>query len=292
MSFILHIFLIFFFFYIMKQIKIIIFKHIKTKQGFFFLHIFLIFIIFNIYYLNYIGYQMKLPQIMYIIHILSLFSVIIIFLYNYKSFIKLYYFIREHTIHIIILSLNSCSNVLRLISILIKILKLEVFIYCVLILLLALSIVSGYLLSDIFLGLSSNFFSNSIFINPIQNQIFFEKHFEIFFIKIIPLINSFFFFFFFDKINFLLKKSKYLYYFFKLKFYFDFIINFFLLFFYKYSYILFFKQIDKGFLEILGPYGLIRYFYFLTMNLYKLNISIFFNYICLIFFIFTFSLIF
>ena len=165
----------------------------------FILHIFLSFIIFKIYYFIYTCCQMKMSQTIIIINILSffiIFSVIFICWYNYKSFIKLYYFIREHTIHIIILSLNSCSNVLKLICIHIKILKLEVFIYCVLILLLALSIVSGYLLSDIFLGLSSNFFSNSIFINPIQNQIFFEKHFEIFFIKIIPLINSFFFFFF------------------------------------------------------------------------------------------------
>ena len=71
------------------------------------------------------------------------------------------------------------------------------YIYYPLILLLLLSITSGYLLSDIFLGLGSDFFSNIIFINPVQNQIFFEKHFEIFFLKIIPILISFFFFLFF-----------------------------------------------------------------------------------------------
>ena len=50
-------------------------------------------------------------------------------------------------------------------------------------LLLFLSITSGYFLSDIFLGLGSDFFSQCIFINPLQNQIFLEKHFEVFFFK-------------------------------------------------------------------------------------------------------------
>ena len=70
-------------------------------------------------------------------------------------------------------------------------------IYYFLGILLFLSITSGYLLSDIFLGLGSDFFSKSIFVNPLQNQIGFEKHFEIFFVKYIPLCISFFFFFFF-----------------------------------------------------------------------------------------------
>lgn len=170
--------------------------------------------------------------------------------------------------------------------------NLNSYFYIPLLILLFLSITSGYLLSDIFLGLGSDFFSKIIFINPLQKQIFFEKHFEIFFFKYIPIICSFFFFLTFDQFNFFLKKYKYIYYFFKLKIYFDFVVNFFLYFFYKYSYILFFKQLDKSFLEILGPFGIIRYFYFLTFNLNKLNLSIFFNYICLFFFFFSFSLLF
>ena len=74
---------------------------------------------------------------------------------------------------------------------------LDSYVYKPLLFLLFLSITSGYLLSDIFLGLGSNFFSDIIFINPVQNQVFFEKHFEIFFLKIMPILISFFFFFFF-----------------------------------------------------------------------------------------------
>lgn len=168
--------------------------------------------------------------------------------------------------------------------------NLNFYVFLPLTFLLFLSITSGFFFYDIFLGLSSDFFSDSIFINPIQTQIFFEKHFEIFFQKIIPLLCSLVFFFFFDLFNFFLKKKIKFYYFFKLKIYFDFVCNFFLLFFYKYSYILFFKQLDKGFLEILGPYGLIRYFYFLNKNTRFFNSGLLFNYICLFFFFFTFCL--
>jgi len=166
------------------------------------------------------------------------------------------------------------------------------YIYYPLILLLLLSITSGYLLSDIFLGLGSNFFSKSIFINPIHKQIFFEKFFEIFFFKYIPLLCSLIFFFIFDIFNYYFKIHKFIYYFFKLKIYFDFSINFILYFFYKYSYILFFKQIDKSFLEILGPFGIIRFFFFFSFNLNKLTLGLLFNYICLFIFFFSFCLIF
>ena len=71
-----------------------------------------------------------------------------------------------------------------------------ILLYLPLLILLFLAIISGFFFSDIFLGLGSDFFSDSIYINPLQNQIFFEKHFEIFFFKFIPIICSFFFFFF------------------------------------------------------------------------------------------------
>ena len=160
------------------------------------------------------------------------------------------------------------------------------FVFLSLLFLLLLSIVSGYIFSDIFLGIGSDFFSKSIFINPLQKQIFFEKHFEIFSFKFIPLICSFFFFFSFYFFNFFLKKKKKIYYFFKLKIYFDFIFNFFTFFFYKHSYTIFLKNIDNSFLQIFGPYGIIRYFFFLSFNLSKFNLAIFFNYICFMSFFF------
>ena len=165
---------------------------------------------------------------------------------------------------------------------------LDSYVYLPLLFLLFLSIVSGFLLSDIFLGIGSNFFSEIIFINPLQKQIFFEKHFEIFSLKYIPILVSLFFFFSFNSFNIFLKKYKFFYYFFKLKIYFDFVFNFFSFFFYKFSYTIFLKNIDGSFLQILGPFGIIRYFYFLSFNLNKFNLGIFFNYICFFLFFFFF----
>ena len=51
--------------------------------------------------------------------------------------------------------------------------NLDFYVYLPLLFLLFLSIVSGYFLSDIFLGLGSDFFSNSIFFNHLKNKIFF-----------------------------------------------------------------------------------------------------------------------
>ena len=50
--------------------------------------------------------------------------------------------------------------------------------------------------------------------------------------------------------------------------------------------------IDNSFLQIFGPYGIIRYFFFLSFNLNKFNLAIFFNYICFMSFFFLFFLIF
>jgi hypothetical protein len=95
-----------------------------------------------------------------------------------------------------------------------------------------------------------------------------------------------------DFFNIFLKKYKFFYYFFKLKIYFDFVFNFFSFFFYKFSYTLFLKNIDGSFLQIFGPFGIIRYFYFLSFNLNKFNLGIFFNYICFFLFFFLFFLLF
>ena len=119
----------------------------------------------------------------------------------FKSYIKYFKIFFKKCLDILVFYIRKIILNIRLIKILL-ILNTEMYIYFMLIFLLLLSITSGYLLSDIFLGLSSNFFYNNIYINPVQNQIFFEKYFEIFFIKIIPLIISFFFFFFFINLIF------------------------------------------------------------------------------------------
>ena len=87
---------------------------------------------------------------------------------------------------------------------------------------------------------------------------FFFENFS-FFKKYFPLILFTIFFILFEFFNFFLKNSINFFYFFKLKLYFDFIVNFSCLLFKKLNFFLFFKVLDKGILEILGPNGFTRH---------------------------------
>jgi hypothetical protein len=66
-------------------------------------------------------------------------------------------------------------------------------------LLLFLSLFSGFLFKNIFIGLSSDFFIMDIYTNPIQKQRFFESKYETSsnFNKNIPFIMTIYFFLFF-----------------------------------------------------------------------------------------------
>ena len=77
--------------------------------------------------------------------------------------------------------------------------------------------------------------------------------------KYFPFILTLFSFFFFEYLNFILKNNLKIYYFFKLKLYFDFTYNYILLKLKKINFIIFFNLIDKGILEILGPNGILRH---------------------------------
>lgn len=135
------------------------------------------------------------------------------------------------------------------------------YVYYPLYILMYLSILSGFIYQDIFIGIGSDFFSKDIFINPSQNLRFLESSFEtsFFFKKYLPFILTLFSFFFFEYLNFFLKNNLKIYYFFKLKLYFDFTYNYILLKLKKISFIIFFNLIDKGILEILGPNGILRH---------------------------------
>jgi proton-translocating NADH-quinone oxidoreductase chain L len=128
------------------------------------------------------------------------------------------------------------------------------------------SIFLGYLSKDMIIGLGTNFWQNSIFVLP-KNNLIFESEFISVFIKLIPtflsfagailalLINHFY-----NKrlYDFVLSTSGLLVYsFLSKKWYFDKIYNEFInkklvLF----GYFISFKGLDKGFVEILGPYGI------------------------------------
>lgn len=134
-------------------------------------------------------------------------------------------------------------------------------VYKPLIVLLFLSIVSGYLFKDVFLNINNNFFIKDIYINNLQKKRFLENDFETVFIfsKYFPFLMSIFSFFVFEYLNFILKNNLKMYYIFKNKLYFDFVYNILLLNLKKINFIFFFKFIDKGILEVLGSQGLVRY---------------------------------
>jgi proton-translocating NADH-quinone oxidoreductase chain L len=149
------------------------------------------------------------------------------------------------------------------------------FIKIPLILLSFLSIIIGYISYDIFVGFGTDFWGSSIFILP-QNYSSTDIEFLPIFFKILPffisLFGIFFSFYLYNinfKLYFLIKKNPlflYMYTFFNKKWFIDRIYNQlfgqnFLKFAYQYTY----QNVDRGFLEIFGPIGillLIKNFFF------------------------------
>jgi proton-translocating NADH-quinone oxidoreductase chain L len=155
------------------------------------------------------------------------------------------------------------------------------------------SIFIGYLSKDMFVGLGSNFWNNSIYINPINNQMI-DAEFLPTFIKLLPVIfsfsglfSAFYLYFFKFKFIYKLKTSNiglYFYNFLNRKWYFDKIYYEFLnqsalKIGYNYSY----KMIDKGLIEMFGPYGLVTIFSFLNQQIVLLQTGYIYQYSLLIF---------
>ena len=150
------------------------------------------------------------------------------------------------------------------------------------------SIFIGYISKDMFVGLGSNFWNNSIYITPINNQMIDAEFLPTFF-KILPVMFSFSglfgaFYLYFFKFKFLynFKISKYGLYFYNFlnrKWYFDKIyyefINQYIL---KIGYNVTYKMVDKGLIEICGPYGLTTIFSFLSQKIILLQTGYIFHY--------------
>lgn len=150
------------------------------------------------------------------------------------------------------------------------------------------SIFIGYISKDMFVGLGSNFWNNSIYINPLNNQMIDAEFLPTFF-KILPVILSFFglfgaFYLYFFKFKFLynLKISKYGLYFYNFlnrkwyfdKIYYEFINQYILQIGYNFTY----KMIDKGLIEMCGPYGLTMIFSFLSQRIILLQTGYIYHY--------------
>jgi proton-translocating NADH-quinone oxidoreductase chain L len=150
------------------------------------------------------------------------------------------------------------------------------------------SIFIGYLSRDMFVGLGSNFWNNSIYINPINNQMI-DAEFLPTYIKLLPVIFSFIglfsaFYLYFFKFKFLyqLKISNiglYFYNFLNRKWYFDKIyyefINQHIL---KIGYDFSYKMVDKGLIEMFGPYGLVTVFSYLSQQIILLQTGYIYHY--------------
>ena len=154
------------------------------------------------------------------------------------------------------------------------------------------SIFIGYISKDMFVGLGSNFWNNSIYINPFHNQMIDAEFLPTFF-KILPVILSFWglfgaFYLYFFKFKFLynLKISKYGLYFYNFlnrkwyfdKIYYEFINQYILQIGYNFTY----KMVDKGLIEICGPYGLTTMFSFLSQRIILLQTGYIYHYSLLI----------
>ena len=154
------------------------------------------------------------------------------------------------------------------------------------------SIFIGYLTKDMFVGLGTNFWNNAIYISPNHYNII-DAEFLPTFIKLLPVLLSFlglfsaiYLYFFKFKFLYQIKISNYglyLYNFFNRKWYFDKVyyelinqnglkIG------YNYTY----KIIDKGLIEICGPYGFATIFSFFSKNILKIQTGYLFHYSLLI----------
>lgn len=156
------------------------------------------------------------------------------------------------------------------------------------------SIFFGYIFKDLFIGLGTDTWLNSIYFHG-NNPVFMESEFLHNFIKQIPLIFSvtgslLVFFFNNKKISFIiLKQLKQNYYinnviisilsFLSYKWYVDVIYNKYLVkSFFKTSYFLF-KNVDRGLLELIGPLGITRLINFCRISIYNLNTSYIYHYL-------------
>ena len=168
------------------------------------------------------------------------------------------------------------------------------------------SIFSGYFLKDLYIGIHSSFFNNSLFnIGRDIHYNLLELNYLNIFVKLVPV---FLFFAAFSLIILLLYsgywcifnlKLKKIITFLSLGWYFDYIYNNFSYFFLKKSYSFFYLLIDKGFLEFFGPLGLKKFFLEISKNisfffqknqLYQMILLTFFTINIYTFYIFIFYL--
>lgn len=150
------------------------------------------------------------------------------------------------------------------------------------------SIFIGYYTKDMFIGLGTHFWGNSIFILP-ENMILIDAEFLPIYIKLLPVIFSIsgallaytWYTYEFDWLYSIKMTNvgQNLYTFLNRKWFFDKVYNEFiaqrLLYF---GYHISYKYIDRGLIELLGPYGLIQLLYSKALNLTKMQSGYIYHY--------------
>jgi len=181
------------------------------------------------------------------------------------------------------------------------------FIYYVILVLAFFSIFIGFIFKEIFLGLGSVFWDNSIFLFDFgsmslglsQTYSFgiLESEFMDFKFKLIPLIFSIlgmfvsilFFFFYKYFLKYFLKNIfffKWFYSFFTKKWYFDLIYNEVIYIYLNIFYYYYFKLIDRGFIEVVGPLTIVRTLNSLSLQISNFQTGFLYNYIFMVIFSF------
>jgi NADH-ubiquinone oxidoreductase chain 5 len=146
------------------------------------------------------------------------------------------------------------------------------------------SIFFGYIFSDLFIGMGTNFFGNSLYIKP-NNISLIDTEFSInSIIKLLPVILSITcailaFFLYHYNYNFIIdlssnKHGQKIYKFLNGKYLIDIIYNKFII--YNFLIMGYFisKYLDRGFIEMVGPFGLSTNFYSFSTKLSKLDTGI------------------
>jgi len=143
-------------------------------------------------------------------------------------------------------------------------------IFYVLVILSFLSIFCGFLFKDMFIGLGTDFWNNSIFV-LYSNNLVLTSEFLFYYIKIIPIIFSLagvyissclYKYFYFSTLNLIFNKIYLnIYWFLIKKWYFDNIYNNFIVYpLLNFFYNIPFKLIDRGIIEYIGPLNIVRLF--------------------------------
>ena len=143
------------------------------------------------------------------------------------------------------------------------------------------SIFFGYIFSDLFVGVGSDFFGNSLFIHP-KNISIIEAEFSLpILIKLLPLFMSLFgaisaIFLYHKTPEFLIgltdkSLGKNIYTFLNGKYFFDIIYNYYIISKGLQTSYFVSKTLDRGVIELIGPYGLSNYLNKLGQNISKLD---------------------